>query len=78
VVADLCDRIAVLYRGELVELAETGDLFKNPLHSYSRALVQAAAGHLTNDQLTDWVAASPVDPPQKELVEASPGHWVVL
>jgi len=35
------DRIAVLHKGVLVELAETESLFKNPLHPYTRALLSA-------------------------------------
>lgn len=37
----LCDRIGVMYRGRLVELAPTGELFENPLHPYTRMLLSA-------------------------------------
>lgn len=37
----ICDRIAVLYKGMLVELSETEKLYKNPLHPYTRALLSA-------------------------------------
>lgn len=37
----LCDRIGVMYRGCLVELAETEELFRNPLHPYTRMLLSA-------------------------------------
>ena len=37
----LCDRVGVLYRGRLVEIAPAGELFANPLHPYTRALVSA-------------------------------------
>jgi oligopeptide transport system ATP-binding protein len=37
-----CDRIAVLYLGKVMELAETRTLFAHSLHPYSRALVSAA------------------------------------
>jgi peptide/nickel transport system ATP-binding protein len=39
VVAQLCDRVAVLYAGELVELARTRRLFAAPLHPYTRGLL---------------------------------------
>ena len=39
---DISDRIAVMYKGRVVELAETGELFRNPLHPYTNALLQAA------------------------------------
>ncbi len=37
----ICDRIAVIQRGRIVELAETNLLFKHPLHPYTRALLSA-------------------------------------
>ena len=40
-VARVCDRIAVMYAGRIVEVGEARTLFKNPLHPYTKALVQA-------------------------------------
>jgi ABC-type dipeptide/oligopeptide/nickel transport system ATPase component len=41
VVSQICDRVGVMYRGALVEVAEVGRLFSAPRHSYSRALLAA-------------------------------------
>jgi peptide/nickel transport system ATP-binding protein len=41
VVAGFCDRVAVLYAGELVEMAETRQLFEQPLHPYTRGLLDS-------------------------------------
>ncbi|MCX0277411.1 ABC transporter ATP-binding protein [Nocardia zapadnayensis] len=41
VVADLADRVAVMYRGDLVETADVRTLFANPTHEYTRGLLAA-------------------------------------
>ncbi len=40
VVARVCDRVAVMYAGELAEVAGVEDLFLNPLHPYSKSLLR--------------------------------------
>lgn len=37
----ICDRIAVIHLGQLVELADTETLFRHPLHPYTKALLSA-------------------------------------
>jgi oligopeptide/dipeptide ABC transporter ATP-binding protein len=39
VVAEVCDRVAVMYAGNVVEVAPVAELFSNPLHPYTRALL---------------------------------------
>lgn len=41
VVAEMADRVAVLYAGELVELGTSKQVFENPLHPYTRSLLKS-------------------------------------
>jgi len=41
VAADICDRISVMYAGEMVEMAEVNALFSDPRHPYTRGLLRA-------------------------------------
>jgi len=41
VVAEMCDRVAIMYDGNVCEIAEVKELFQNPLHPYTRALLNA-------------------------------------
>lgn len=68
VVKHLCDRIAVMYLGHIVELADKKSLFDNPAHPYTKALLAAIpvpdpdvpsmVGTLSGD------VPSPLDPPK--------------
>jgi len=41
VVAETCDRVIVMYGGEIQEIATIDELFKNPLHPYTKALMDS-------------------------------------
>lgn len=41
VVAEMADRVAVMYAGQIVEIAEVHTLFENPLHPYTRSLLNS-------------------------------------
>lgn len=44
VAAQVCDHVAVMYRGEVVEYGEVHEIFAAPRHDYTRALFDAAPG----------------------------------
>ncbi|MFX1410839.1 MAG: ABC transporter ATP-binding protein [Promethearchaeota archaeon] len=50
IIADLCDRVAVMYSGNIVEYASVKDLFKNPRHPYTIGLISAIPSLETKDQ----------------------------
>jgi peptide/nickel transport system ATP-binding protein len=41
VVAETCDRVGVMYAGNVCEVADVEELFENPMHPYTRALLEA-------------------------------------
>ena len=41
VVRYLCDRIAIIYKGEIVEINQTEEIFKNPKHDYTKTLLSS-------------------------------------
>ena len=41
VVASMCDKIAVMYAGRIVEYGETDDIFYNPQHMYTKGLIRS-------------------------------------
>ncbi len=83
VVKYFCDRIAVMYFGEMVELATSDELFRHPLHPYTRALLSAIP---KPDPLSEKQRQRIVYNPSKEhdyskeapkFTEILPGHFVL-
>ncbi len=43
IVAEVCDRVGVMYSGKIVEVGEVTEIFDNPLHPYTRGLIECVA-----------------------------------
>jgi len=67
VIRHICDRVAVMYVGKLVEMAATDELFTHPLHPYTEALLSAVPApdpRLKMDRiLLTGDVADPANPP---------------
>ncbi len=59
IVAEVCDRVAVLYAGRLVELGSVQDIFARPIHPYTRGLLRSVI-HLETRELFS-IDGSPPD-----------------
>ncbi len=61
------DRVAVMYLGKIVEIAQTMELFENPLHPYTEALLSAipAVAKQENKRIIlKGTVPTPIDPPK--------------
>ncbi|MDE0077556.1 MAG: ABC transporter ATP-binding protein [Caldilineaceae bacterium] len=68
VVAHICDRVAVMYVGKIVEMASTLELYTNPKHPYTEALLSAIPKPDPRRRgsariLLEGEVANPADPP---------------
>ena len=75
----LCDRIGVMYRGRLVELAPAAALAEDPLHPYTKMLLSAIpTPDPRRERARPALCFDDLDfPTAGTLHEAAPGHWVL-
>jgi peptide/nickel transport system ATP-binding protein len=64
IVAQLCERVAIMYRGQLVEVGPTREVFEKPRHGYTANLIAAHPGgrRLRERTHADRAAAPPAPP----------------
>ncbi|HSV43645.1 MAG TPA: ATP-binding cassette domain-containing protein [Candidatus Bathyarchaeia archaeon] len=72
VVRTLCQRIAVMYQGKIVESAPTEELFRRPLHPYTKRLLAAAVDYQTLGHEEAVVLSKNL-----RLIDKGNGHFVL-
>jgi len=86
----ISDRVAVMYRGKVVELGKPEDVYGNPVHSYTKSLISAVPvadpdfNRREKVEMEETYLRSPVGnvseinfvPEESELTEYKPGHFV--
>jgi peptide/nickel transport system ATP-binding protein len=79
----MCDRIAVMFNGKIVEIAETEELLNNPIHPYTKRLISSIPipdpsykreTYEINFQELDSLIAE--NPNSVEMIEVNPDHFV--
>jgi len=58
IIAEICDRVMVMYSGSIVELADAEGLFKRPLHPYTKGLIGAIPSIEKRDQKLKTIRGS--------------------
>jgi oligopeptide transport system ATP-binding protein len=82
IVRFITDRLAVIHRGRIVEMAETNALFQNPLHPYTRALLSAIPQPDPDYERSKIIeiydpSAHDYDAHPPSWMEIAPGHFVL-
>lgn len=64
VIAELCDRVAVMYAGSIVETADVIEMFMNPLHPYTRGLLESIPTAGSDFKSIEGTVPSLINPPK--------------
>ncbi|UQS85678.1 ABC transporter ATP-binding protein [Apilactobacillus apisilvae] len=76
----ISDRIGVMHYGRMLEIADADELYKNPLHDYTRSLLSAVPvpdpDYERSREIVDYDPSQEDDDKERKLVEIAPNHYV--
>lgn len=78
IVQYLADSVGVLYKGRLVELADKNEIFRNPVHPYTKSLFASAPSLDLRESLRVLPEVSFDEAAQYEFTETTEGHFVLI
>jgi oligopeptide/dipeptide ABC transporter ATP-binding protein len=61
IVAEVADKIAIMYGGEIFELTDTRTMFRNPLYPYTQLLLKLVPNIALESTSLEWIPGSPPD-----------------
>lgn len=65
IVAEICDRVAIMYAGQVVEYAPAAKLYENPSHPYTRGLFNSIPKLDTEEEWLEEIHGLPPEPTEK-------------
>ena len=76
VIRYICDRVAIMYRGRIVETGRTQEIFGEARHPYTKSLLSSILEADPDQEVNEFGFSSEVDDARAELVQISDTHWV--
>lgn len=81
-VKHICNRVAVMYNGKIIELAESEELYSHPLHPYTKSLLESVPVPDPKIEakkiLEHKITLETYTFEKNEFVEKRPNHWVLV
>ena len=72
VVRKICQVIAVMYKGKIIEMASKDEIFNNPIHPYTKQLLSAAIHYKVSSSQADFEIKQ-----NAQWIDRGKGHWVL-